>query len=763
MTHTNLPYDHGSIETKIWQWSVELQKVRSECRDLIETSYREKLLQKDNEFRGLLDGICMKLAETLRRLLKDVWDFEDSKQSGDTPAQDCGRSNEEFFLWPGYLRYASRRPGRVDVVMHSNAGTSLGVPAHILLNTLTAKKSGVGFAEDGTPYFSFPLSIWMDFIYGREIEGLVISGFTDWFILNEKFFFEKNSDAFLISAFEIGVSSPDDRRADMDPSIFSIRVEKSLKPDEVFKQIVEPLNDPGLLKCQGVGDKRVLFPAIVHSNRREMSESDADAPAGGASKLTVREVANKVFAVLLHSIFFTPPVGPKGGEPTVKGEWKEYTDNIKEYSHQLLAAGHPMVAELLTKGIEVLRCWSEAAPLRSFRFYYVFPMSRSIMVEGAHPIERDLGTINLYTNKPIPSYCLHLIKPWIQSVYEQVRLVETAIDAEKGGERLQKSIFAHQTATEISKVSLLLDQINKARASSGPEIVSILETRLHFLLWHLDIITQNIWAEAPIKPEEQIWESEPPAIWAKNKEPRQIMEFVLDQAKTRAFSRMKQVSVSKGEPEGEFTFKELAVQGARDLFNGVYYLFPELNRPKLKEDLYYKDFIDSLKFDALENPPEWLMGQGTLLCIYHIAWQAIHQAFRAWFFDKLRETVGRHNVAARGLAAGFKWSKILGTFESYRGEEGEQLKSYLNLADNSPAVKGGYLWTELNYSKARNGGYVRFINSAVGTGAARDPTDKIFYGMLYTALNRGSVRTFKIEGPRRSGNRNWWVTELCVK
>jgi len=445
------------MEDKFIEWSALLQKTRVDCRNTIQKYLEdeEKNLEFDQNFKELTTEICEKLSSCLHGLLNNIWDIEDSRIGVIEPYASA-KGDRDFFLWPGYQRYASENPGRLDTTTQLSSSEVMNMSTEDLYKAIINEKRGCGIHDNvDDRFFNFPLSIWMYLLYEKKFDELELFGFTKWFALNKRFYSSKDRDEPLV-AIEIECKDASISRdcSNIEQGIFHICVNSENNPAHILTDIAHALNSDDFIKYKNekIGEPRYPFPPFQPVNQQNVLTIQESLTEGEPYN-SLESAASKAFSLVLVSIFQGLPkiVNPSNGIEISRTE--AHGDKFAEYifacCRELEDAGFSQLAVSVKKGIEVIKCFEDDFLQQKFSFYYVFGLARGIEIKGAHHIKPDIGTINLYTNRKIPAYCIHLIKPWLESVYGQLRSVEVALDTGRGGQKNTSRAFGH----EIKQIS----------------------------------------------------------------------------------------------------------------------------------------------------------------------------------------------------------------------------------------------------------------------------------------------------------------------
>jgi hypothetical protein len=227
--------------------------------------------------------------------------------------------------------------------------------------------------------------------------------------------------------------------------------------------------------------------------------------------------------------------------------------------------------------------------------------------DDSKDVPTELGSAMLLSSVRLPDEFLHVIKLWVESIYLEIRAVETSIllrdKANLDGQLKQARQFAHQTSGLIT--TPWLDEQRKDMSDWS-----------QFCLWMAKTLITQVWGTATIRYDEELQEDY--MEWA-GLELKDVLERLVNLSLEYAIQRATKASRT--------TYDEDI-----DKFNWEFYeeanaLSFEADRvPQLRERL------------GVSLPPGepmgWMKYKPFALFFYHALWQAAHHAMRASAADK---------------------------------------------------------------------------------------------------------------------------------
>lgn len=293
------------------------------------------------------------------------------------------------------------------------------------------------------------------------------------------------------------------------------------------------------------------------------------------------------------------------------GEWKGLTKLADRVEAMALARvnGHTFLNEALREAgytLELLETFSRLDK-REYRYWYTLVLKKTANIPDLENIPTDLGSAMVLSSHELPEVFFDIIKPWIESIYLEIRTVETSIllkeMANLDGRLKQARQFAHQTSGLIT--TPWLDE-NRTQLSDWSQ----------FSLWMAKTLITQIWGTTTVKYDEQIQEDY--LEWA-GLEPREVLARIVDLSLEYAIQRATKASQktkNKDLDNFNWEFMRSAVRMS-DADDRV---------PRLRERL------------GLSLPPgqpmEWMEYKAFVLFFYHTLWQAAHHALRASSADE---------------------------------------------------------------------------------------------------------------------------------
>jgi hypothetical protein len=222
-------------------------------------------------------------------------------------------------------------------------------------------------------------------------------------------------------------------------------------------------------------------------------------------------------------------------------------------------------------------------------------------------VPTELGSAMILSSVKLPDDFLHVIKLWVESIYLEIRAVETSIllrdKANMDGQLKQARQFAHQTSGLIT--TPWLDDHRKDLSDWS-----------QFSLWMAKTLITQIWGTATIKYNDRIQDDY--LEWGRLK-PKDVLKRVINLSLEYAIQRATKASRTTGDDaidefNWEFMEESVVLSGKDDRV------------PRIRERL------------GVSLPPRepmgWMEYKAFVLFFYHALWQAAHHAMRAASVDK---------------------------------------------------------------------------------------------------------------------------------
>ncbi len=424
-------------------WWSQMQKSKDDCRKIIQRAIDEDRTISDADFSNLAAQICDEVGKTMRLLLTDAW----GTKSGD--CEPVGAQHDAFCFYPGYNRYASETQGRLDTINQTSDEYGSAVSPADFAEAVVNEVRSIYLHDGQKTYSCFRLNVWMDLFYEQAVDEHVLYGFTKWLELHKQLALPSPRGDKLRHLAVIELGPKDDLSSDNPieptPGILTIPYELTNDPSEFFAAATAPFGRRQNLSPED--DSELYdFPPFGYDRHSPVNGSQAAGRRESDHSYAVAEhAARGAFSLLWHSIFFNPR---KNG-----ANFGLYTDPIV---NQMKEAGLHQFAERAQLGLDTVKILDSDCPSAywpgAFKFYYIIPLDRELELRGRYLIKPDLGTVNLYSNRRIPSYCLYMLKRWIESIYAKLRLAEALVNSKITATDEQLQDFAHRTLGIIESI-----------------------------------------------------------------------------------------------------------------------------------------------------------------------------------------------------------------------------------------------------------------------------------------------------------------------
>ncbi len=414
--------DSGSDSVRdVAKWVAGLEDIERSARRVLQDVGSQSLsaLNSDHQFAQVASSLYKAICRGLYELLDQHWGNEkDEEMGGDGSLGGI----DNFFLWPGYLRYATSKPNRLDVIQRIDIDEAIESSEELVVYLKRRVRDGIGYSsmKGQLKEISYaPLSIWMHLLYARPLGALTVHGMTRWFADagDLKTVIGKDGHSLAGIEFDFG----DGGQVVTENRVLTIPLGDCDSLSKLGDQLNKKLTDREYLKT--VNGKIGRFPPID-------VENDGD-----------REQYHTLSELLMGIVFSSMYTGLQANQSSPTDEFFDLINRTKRVAHGLSLTEVSEALDLGLKASELLR-----GPIfqRAFRYYYAIPLPRGLRIDGFHRIDADLGTVNIYSSRRIPSLFISLLQIWLQRMYEGLRLLEIAADAEQRGLRIAAGAFQHE-------------------------------------------------------------------------------------------------------------------------------------------------------------------------------------------------------------------------------------------------------------------------------------------------------------------------------
>ncbi len=393
-----------------------MQKGRNECVKILnkslntEESDTKKLTSE--EFSHVLSKIIKTAGLYLNSFLNDLW------------RDSISVEKRIMFVWPGYYTYSPYGGERADTVGHENiieiidneeplTPSKIAKLKAIISNAVTHHGYGT-YGEKDEKLTLFPLVIWFYLFYAKEINNNEIYGFTKWFEKIGTLYVGNGKDIVPLIAIEATTAKKNGLdKPQIHNGVLTIYVPEQKKN-----------NPENLLKCFSDSLKEVEF--YDYSNNEPLKIPVEQIPEYPPVAITqkeneedIRQALRISFSLLFHSIFF----GYNNDE--------EFPLNMSNLANDDTI---DVIINRINKALYILKSFKQDNDFKnaSFSHYYVFQINTGFKIKRSSiEINDFLGTMNLYSSHEIEPVYLNMIKKFLDSIYDQVRLIDVTREIEE--------------------------------------------------------------------------------------------------------------------------------------------------------------------------------------------------------------------------------------------------------------------------------------------------------------------------------------------
>lgn len=364
-----------------------------------------------------------------------------------------------WFLWPGYRWLTNRTPQRVDVLEFAK----LSVESSQALKSLETMQIGEG-RQGGLGRGSqelntvLPLSVWMAALYGREMEGVSLLGFTEWWHAS------RNQLSTYTGRCPVAIEVSCDASESRCDDVISLTWQANEKPEIALRQIKADLEHYWSTRNWNRYGQAPAFPFPV---------------AEGGSNVELPPLAEELWGRLIGSMFET-------SNSSVQTD----VDRLKQILHggkEEVDGGSRETVKWLTATLEAMTGFrkNKSTYRGGFKYFYAIPMPPCFPMNRHEGLDDDLGTLNLYSSFRIPANILEVLGLAGRTFYEPLRILEVVADKER---RDWHVFFGHVRHNLDGGVRVMKHEIETLKAQA----LDSSELDRDSLLASLDVISGSL-------------------------------------------------------------------------------------------------------------------------------------------------------------------------------------------------------------------------------------------------------------------------------
>src|SRR5215213_3371488 len=426
--------------------------------------------------------------------------------------------NIDTYFWPGYNSILGQdAPRRVQIIpeMFTNIPGGIGFESTSLtedyIDYIDSIQHNISLV-DATGYYDLShTSLWFDCLlspYNKDdvfSDGtrFIVGGTHHWVTSRNV----KLNDNTPLDVLSIGISEEES------PPPKKGFISVNLKPHEY--------NDWG----RQIGE---YLESTVPDGATWPSDPEWDTIKYELKKNRARNITRRLYSIWLKNNFDPTwklhDISAMVDDTRRRGEWKGL-DKLADRVKALAYATTGQLSKIIDRedsaiyyGIELLECASTLKP-HEYKHWYTLALKKTILIPGLKEIPNEIGSAMLYSSVELPEVFFSLVKPWIESIYLEIRSFESALllkqRAGLEGQQRQARIFAHQTAGLVTV------------PWADPERIH-LEDESQFLLWMAVTLTTHIWGTVNLKPKSPIYDEAGFPEWENLKlQPEEILEKLI--------------------------------------------------------------------------------------------------------------------------------------------------------------------------------------------------------------------------------------------
>ncbi len=427
------------------------------------------------EFANLISEVTLIMGKYLKSFFNDVWANDNFIKS---------EEERKFYFWPGYQQYSPYSEGRWDTG---------DVKKDLKSISESCSKHGIGYKwlghntnQDQIKFF--PLHIWFYLFYGQSLGNFRLQGFTKWFEFTPTLYLEDNNSTNgakiynQLCAIELSINY---KYEVPKYNVNAGKLEIAPIPSKTSKEFLNPY-------LQVINKINVFFERIKEQSQCEFKpfkdderkylfppfcKKDSSIPFSSTDinnrKLNdINDAFNEIFSLLFFSIFYDfnneDEIIIRTSLERIENEILPFSENKTDIN--LFIQRIEMAQSLLKEAKNSHNKYGFKE--ETFKYYTVIPMNRSLRIIGAYKIDSYLGTLNFYTSHSIEPHYLSMIKNWVETIYEQLRLIEALISNRETVKRDLNSYHKHELFDLISLINF---------DSSDKDTLDLLRTYFYFV------------------------------------------------------------------------------------------------------------------------------------------------------------------------------------------------------------------------------------------------------------------------------------------
>ncbi len=472
---------------------LRLEKLTRQCFELARGYWVASTRTREN-YRKMEDVSAEKIALCLSEILGMVYE---------------GKPDNVFFA-PRY-----RGTGKFKIEPGRQKAELLGDYKELTWKYGRYVRGGRLIERTNMPFM--PVSFWNQQIYERPLEFfdktgnkrlVTISGFSGWTAEHGFLGHSDNHEDSPIFGFHFQFTGNRSSRAEFGNGILRFCLPKTTPPFELTKAFREAFYKSNYFYRGEGRDKHEPSNEIDHPFPVITGISDLPSLCG-----VEKRIAEAVFSTLFYSNFKALAFDKSNVADLVDLLGRELVDNVCCALDETEAAKTPYrsFAELVANLFREYYSFEKKATkegengLLTFKHYYAFLLNPSLDFGKPGGKDSAIGTVNIYTEKPIPTMIAAFIRKHLESIFHFNRQIEDWEESNVKGAESAFSLMNAAMGHEIGKVYSTADRLQANRRAAEAQddfdiVYEVTRKALQYgMLWGSSSLTE-------IPPDAQLWD-----------------------------------------------------------------------------------------------------------------------------------------------------------------------------------------------------------------------------------------------------------------
>jgi len=533
--------------------------IREGLQKALDSAGTKPTVSIEGELRKALEDMAKCLYKALRRYLGD--DAEEL----------------DVYFWPGYDSILGTRGAENRLMLKSKVGADIGIGLR---------------GRDAAPYEQCFSQTAFDSLLVRNETDSLASGTA---------FYPGGTHPW-ISAKELKLSG------DLPLNAVAIEILPKLEESKNFAAdpehgVLSIFLDRSTFRHWGNAIAGILNDAsVLETSRDKESAPQVNWPYARRANdrlLDVREFEQACdFRLRLYTVWLASNLSgsPSAYESSGLADYPQWVD---VFAQDLKDAGLKALAERL------MLLQHSPVECHCLPFWYTFNLERTVSIAqkqldgsgGANKptFGNELGSLMVLSSKPLPHEFFSLTRPWVERIYNWMRVVESSLLTLRLGAESQSHEFVHQIA---GLVKLILYDEHIDRLSPVGRSAA----------WHLEAVAR-VWSNDRLEGQRPLTESSDSYLQTfVSYSPLEFITVLVEQAMRHALRKARMAPDRPGDHLGE-----------------------EVQQYARAHSRAPEDALRQLQMVIEGSPPDWVKTEGFVVAFHHCFWQAAYHGLRASF------------------------------------------------------------------------------------------------------------------------------------